>query len=312
MKFNQILQLSRLQYLFTKDVVLNRELYTKKCLFSKKDEYSLKILNNLSENYNDNVYKCLSILLSEKSLNRKVFFDKLLKYRYFDSHDEKIVGENDIEFCGGYKTIFDDFNNALSYNIKAPKDKLETMLHEFYHFAAFSKYEAVICNGFKKGKVGKGLNEGFTQYLTNLAINNDNMSYEGINGPRAYYPFCTMYAKALTSILGLDGMKDNYFNKGLDGLIEDVYSIYPDMNKIMNFVKNMDYLYLTDGGKKSDKQESLKVINEIDSFLIDLCMKKYDDPIVLDFLPKSISKVGDRLFPTDLLYEAKKNKESKK
>ena len=304
MEFNKLLQLSRLQYLFVKDLVLNRKLYSSTTSFSKKAEYDLNIIRNIADNYNDNVYKCLSILLNENNLDRKVFFDKLLKYRYFDSKEDITSLEEDMGFFGGFNTCYDDSNNPISYNITSPDD-INILLHEFYHFASFNKHDEIDYSGFKKGKIGKGINEGFTQYITNLAINDGKMIYQGSNGPVANYPFCTMYSKALTSVLGMDVMKDNYFNKGLDGLTKEIYNIYPDSDKIVGFLENMDYLYLVDGGKNNNKYDTLEAMKEIDSFLIDLCMLKHKESKISEVLPRGIKEKNNRLFPTDLLYEVK-------
>ena len=312
MKINELLQLARLQYLFSKDNVLKHDFIPRVASFSKKAEYDIKVLKRIAINYNDNVYNCLNIILNEHYLNKNSFLNKLLKYRYLDSNGLEIDCSDGLLFLGTFRIQYDDFDRVTSYDIIAPSTDMNTMLHEFYHFSSFHKIDEVDYTGFRKDELGKGLNEGFTQYLTNIAVNDGNMSYKKNDGISVNYPFCTTYAKLLTDVLGMDSMKDNYFNKGLDGVIQDIYKIYPDKEKIMRFIGNIDYFCFVDDGRYNNKQEAVKVMEEIDSFFMDLGTAKYKDNSIIGMLPNGISETHNRLFPTDLLYEGVVSKSSKK
>lgn len=152
-----------------------------------------------------------------------------------------------------------------------------TINHELFHVSTtyIDSNSNVIYCGFsqlqiKKGnkQIGEGLNEGYTQYLTD--------KYFPSKPLLMAYSYEKRIAEIVELIVGQEKMQSLYFNANLKGLI-DVLKQYSTEENAYNFIVTLDFLnkHLTDKKLTTNSNEikldSLKIIN---SFLIQLYINK--------------------------------------
>ncbi|MBR6690122.1 MAG: hypothetical protein IKL65_02195 [Bacilli bacterium] len=118
-----------------------------------------------------------------------------------------------------------------------------TTKHEFFHMAstfyhkeamlAFSGFEQI--NYLKKEIVGLGLNEGYTELLTDRYFNEqaEYVSYS--------YDVCKFFAEKLEEIVGKKEMEKFYLNADLLGLCKYLTN-FDELEHIMSFIVYLDYL----------------------------------------------------------------------
>lgn len=156
------------------------------------------------------------------------------------------------------------------------KDYELIMPHELFHLAS-SYYDitnGIIYSGFRQYSYitgisfGRGLNEGYTQRLTNRYFLSSNS-----------YRLETHFALMLEIIVGKLEMEEFYFNANLKGLI-NVLKKYEDEENVIKFIDSFDYLNVF-------KNRSSVIRTSVDfivDFLIDCYIKKLKILVVNDEL----------------------------
>lgn len=178
----------------------------------------------------------------------------------------------------------------------SPDNYKATIDHELFHVSTTyidPKTHIVFC-GFQQIKsannqIGEGLNEGYTQYLTE--------KYFSPSTLLKAYPYEKRIAETVELIVGQEKMQSLYFNANLKGLIE-VLKQYNAEEKVYNFITTLDFLnkHLTD--KKltpNSNQIRLSSLKSINSFLIQTYIKK----IILEYPNEKIEskEVFEKLVP---------------
>lgn len=188
-----------------------------------------------------------------------------------------------------------------------------TVYHELFHASSsiFIPDDGIEYSGFYQyndGKrFGEGINEGYTQYLTEKYFNDKNNAES--------YLFETKVAEKVELLVGKDKMESLYFKANLKGLI-DCLKVYRSEKEVYEFINSLDFVnkYFHDGNLTS---KSYKLIEEkmrdVYSFLIksfymknavDLANHGVYEVNVMDLIEKTSACISD--YP--LTYQSKKQK----
>lgn len=132
------------------------------------------------------------------------------------------------------------FYMAAGNYIAYKKDLVEQIIyHELFHMAS-SVYEySYIHSGFShtnldtKDRIGKGLNEGYTELLSNRYFSLE-------NAPSSYY-LESVLAKGVELLIGKEKMESLYLTSNLNGLIDELAK-YSDKEKVEVFLSGIDNL----------------------------------------------------------------------
>lgn len=193
--------------------------------------------------------------------------------------------------------------------IELSKDNYKlTIDHELFHVSTTyidPKTHIIFC-GFQQIKsannqIGEGLNEGYTQYLTEKY-------FSSVPLLKAY-PYEKRIAETVELIVGQEKMQSLYFNANLKGLI-DVLKQYNTEDNVYNFITTLDFLnkHLTDKNlTPNSNQIRLNSLKSINSFLIQTYIKK----VIIEYPNEKIdtNDVFEKLVPllTKMPNEAKIN-----
>ena len=186
-----------------------------------------------------------------KFLNNNIKTVKIEKFSYVEQ-------KKNINIAAYYDAI----NNIL----KIPNNIMDNIFHELFHMASTIYVNDYLFSGFQvisfedKLLIGKCLNEGYTQLLTDR-----------------YFKFSTglelekKYAYSLEKILGEETMTSSYFKADLSQLINDM-SKYNSRDESIKFIINLDLLMrLTRFLKIKSKEDINKIkicINNLNDYLI--------------------------------------------
>ncbi|MBQ8891663.1 MAG: hypothetical protein IJ068_02230 [Bacilli bacterium] len=214
-----------------------------------------------------------------------------LKYKKYVTNFIKEIIKN---FDSADLTNF--YNNVnkldIKYNLKLKdniggrylslKDKIEIkdeydkyIYHELFHMASSYFINNIDYSGFEQIKrpfvIGKGINEGYTELLTNRYFPKEFSSSNSY-----YYAMKTM--QEIENLVDKNKMQSLYLNANLLGLIDELKK-YNSEEQIMKFITNMDFLinYLDYLRKKNTfiyKNAILKTLKEINIFLFDCYAEK--------------------------------------
>lgn len=154
-------------------------------------------------------------------------------------------------------------------------DYKSTIDHELFHVSTTyidPKTHIIFC-GFQQIKsannqIGEGLNEGYTQYLTEKYFSSHSLLKS--------YHYEKRIAEVVELIVGQEKMQSLYFNANLKGLI-DILKQYNTEENIYKFITSLDFLnkhlndnYLTTNSNKI----LLNSLEYVSSFLIKTYIKK--------------------------------------
>lgn len=195
-----------------------------------------------------------------------------------------------------------------------------TIFHELFHMASSFYNEIMECSGFnyynKKLKVGygEGLNEGYTQTLTERYFGKVD------DGVQIYF-YESNVAKKLEEIIGQDKMESLYLRANLRGLIDELIK-YESEENIMTFICHLDFvnshfninkrMSLT---KKKMLRESFKYISR---FLLTCYTKKINNEIKnncctkeegINYIVKFTNKVGYQIHLNKYSFELLNNED---
>lgn len=152
------------------------------------------------------------------------------------------------------------------------KNKLNVIYHELFHMASsfYNKENQMIFSGFeqnslfKKG-IGKALNEGYTQLLTERYFS------EQIE---KVYNIEKSFAQIIEMIVGKEKMKSLYFKVDLPGLINELQN-YCDNDEIIKLLNDIDTLgEYSNNGKLKNVNDTQTLIDSYKSAYLTL-MKCY-------------------------------------
>lgn len=152
----------------------------------------------------------------------------------------------------------------------------ESIYHELFHMSSslitnesnelFVTYDFV---GLKDQGYGKGLNEGYTQILSERYFN-DKPSYIRL----------VDIMKAFEYMIGEEKMHSFYFETGLKGLTDELktyLSDYKDLMLIYRFIHNMDDLVIHNYKGKDNDQSIISIYEALFEMYYRILLKKIDD-----------------------------------
>lgn len=155
----------------------------------------------------------------------------------------------------------------------------DSLYHELFHMASSSREGNINFDGLSQyyfirtgaktisvSDIGDGINEGYTQLLTNRYFGNGRKSY--------IYDKEVTYASRVEKIVGTDKMTEYYFNNNLYGLI-NALAQYSNEERAQKFITDLDYVHKADMKLFSiDRKKMKESINSIKEFLADCYMNK--------------------------------------
>ena len=166
-------------------------------------------------------------------VNLTNFYNNLNEIR-IDLYDSRTRNKY---FCRGILGYYDVKKNA----IKLDEDYVSVIIfHELFHMASSVYLNGNYYSGFRQyssddyTSIGKGLNEGYTQLLTER--------YFGHNDDFGdLYKYETFIASKLEEIVGRFKMQELYLSANLYGLIKELNK-YVSYEEIINFIQCFDFL----------------------------------------------------------------------
>lgn len=151
---------------------------------------------------------------------------------------------------------------------------LASIYHELFHVASSVSVENTYYSGFSQSSnvhiFGDGLNEGYTQLLTERYFGE-------IESVRGSYKYETFIASKLEEIVGKSKMYKLYLGANLHGLIEELKQ-YASYEEIINFISCVDYIERYNDASKISRllktNMCIQKIKEINSFLVKVYLIK--------------------------------------
>ena len=150
-------------------------------------------------------------------------------------------------------------NGNVSSDKKGIKFKINSFNitnHELLHLATLKGNGCGFKIAYEEGKIGEGINEGCTQFLTERYFNE--------NVGKAYF-FEVEFVRILEKIIGKDNLEKNYFNLSLQGLVSELEK-YEKQCNAYQFIRNLDLINEYDFNNLSKNQ-----INELQDICTKIC-----------------------------------------
>lgn len=176
----------------------------------------------------------------------------------------------------GYSFRYTDGYYDIEYNdiIFKEDNYLASIYHELFHMASSVSADNMYYSGFSQSSYvhtfGDGLNEGYTQLLTERYFG----EIESVCGSYKYEMFI---ASKLEEIIGKPKMYKLYLGANLYGLIEELKQ-YSSYEEIINFMTCLDYIerYYDSGriGRLLKTNSFIQKIKEVNSFLVKVYLIK--------------------------------------
>ena len=138
------------------------------------------------------------------------------------------------------------------------------LYHELFHMASTIKNTGLV--GFhqyfsKKENIGIGLNEGYTELLTQRYFGNKHKI-------KNVYDYESKIAYNVEMILGKEKMEELYLKADLNGFIEEM-KLFAKEEDILEFLVNLDYICVASNAHLITKDSLIaKKILEIQEFLL--------------------------------------------
>ena len=162
-----------------------------------------------------------------------------------------------------------------------------TIYHELFHMASSIHINNIIYSGFHQASnlgnnsIGDGLNEGYTELLTQKYFVKDNSLSNS-------YAYLLYVAKKIEEIVGAEKMESLYLKADLMGLIKELAN-YTREDEIMEFFANTDFLttYLEKYKiKLLERHLAISSLNNVNKFLV-VC---YSKKIIRDYEQNLINR----------------------
>ena len=172
--------------------------------------------------------------------------------------------------------------------------------HELFHMASSKFLNGVRFSGFYQNGLGDGLNEGYTELLTNRYFNSNTDRVTNA------YQYMVFMVDKVEKIVGQEKMESLYLNANLKGLIDEL-SKYTSDKEVMKFISDMDFLLDNiDNEKKilfknTMIEQSLRGVNRFvikcysKKLFIDLSNSKISEQDCIEQISKFISSLGESL-----------------
>lgn len=211
-----------------------------------------KIMNKLSK-YRGQEQKIELIIHNYGELNDivKNFVDTFNKY--FEKYNNNLYNNLrtlhiivDRSPSNDYEGEYKDYKNTLYVSIPVDEEYevndqvRETIYHELLHVASSNIYKKY--SGFDHElnvtgakKIGRGINEGFTEYLL--------LNYFIPNTKTDFYKDEVRIVKEIEKIIGKDKMIEYYFTGNLYDLIKDLSKNY-NYSSTIDLIKDIDRLVI--------------------------------------------------------------------
>lgn len=205
-------------------------------------------MNSISK-YAREVCKCLFIFESEcknHNFDLNIFYHNLKTLKANKSNIVDIILNKLCNRVGWYSVA----NNKINYNEN--DDSMHIIFHEILHMASGikDKVNNIFFYGFsqktKDKAIGDGLNEGYTELLTQRFFDDKS----------ATYLIETAVARMCQEIIGQEKMTQLYFKADLKGLIDE-FCKYAERKEVLDFLINLDFL-----SKYKEKKDNTLAIKE--------------------------------------------------
>lgn len=192
-------------------------------------------INNITAiEYKDHILKFIKTI--ENNVNKDY-----LKYLYYNLNSLKIITS---DFKKGDNYITEGSYNCVDNCIQIPKKfSFLNLNHELLHASSNVYLDDVYYSGFLYNDgnndftIGRGLNEGYTQYLNRKYFYSET---DKINDGRKYV--VEMYiAEYVEKLITAEKMQELYFTANLNGLIEELEK-YDSRENIIKFLKQLDFV----------------------------------------------------------------------
>ena len=166
----------------------------------------------------------------------------------------------------GIRNFFTKRNTVGTYNAKENRIKIDrkyenSIYHELMHMSSSKYINGIYYSGFKQysefddlGSFGRGLNEGYTQFMIEKYFLDSN----GFS-----YVYETRMAQHIEEIVGRYRMEDLYLNADLNGLVKSL-QMYATEKDILDFIANMDLFsdYVNNKKYRKEKKKEISLLFE--------------------------------------------------
>lgn len=190
-----------------------------------------------------------------------------------------------IRFAGGqYNPLFHTISEnylltKINIDNKIEGNKLfqKVIAHELMHAASSHIVDNKVFSGFHQQCNGVGINEGYTDLLSNRYIVDKNLNISGID---CGYGYETAVAELIELVVGKDKMINLFFQGNLGGLIGEL-SKYQEEKKVKQFIVDLDtFLHTRRDHFIVEKNEILGTLyNRISLFIYNAFSNKYSDNV---------------------------------
>ncbi len=180
----------------------------------------------------------------------------------------------------------------ISNYIEGKKLFQKIISHELIHAASSFKDGRKITTGFCQyyikpfmSVVGIGLNEGYTEVLSNRYVVDKKLI---VNGKDTGYKYQRAVAELVELIVGRDKMINMYFHGDLEGLIKGL-SRYQDEMKVKEFILDLDTITKTRRDKTIIEKANMinNLYNKVNIFLYDAFSKRMNNSDTKEYLKES-------------------------
>lgn len=246
-------------------------------------EYSDIDINKIvSSKYKESVLKFVKVLIQNFSKDDlKIFYNNInsLKVKSKSTCIQSFIIKRKI-IAGEY----DPENNEIIID-----DNIiySTIFHELFHMAS-TIYKDDIYSGFYQSSLGRGLTEGYTEFLSRRYFpSNSNVV--------CAYEYLVFISSKLEHIIGKEKMQRLYLNANLKGLIDEL-KLYTKEEDIMKFISNTDFLveHMADRNLELFEKNMIgDCLKNINKFLITCYSKKQQLEIKKDNIETILKNIKD-------------------
>ena len=229
-------------------------------------------------------------------INSFLLGDKMTKEEQIERFAKvlfKIAKNNLVNYKNNIKTLTieeSDFqnraiNNAGSYNERQNKIYLRDLFandiiyHELFHLASTKNVNDKIYSGFSMENYNVGLNEGYTQLLTER--------YFPVSQTYTLsYPYEVVIAEQMEMIIGKENMLAMYLNADFKNFII-LLENYLELNQIKKLVENLDFIH-----ENLYKNKNINLLKEKIQEVGALLIKAYETKLEINNITNKEEKIN--------------------
>lgn len=284
--------------LVQKNFYTDYKVISKPQIINKQDN----VYNNqiVSEEMNNIINKVYSVLEPEVSKESMQIIENNLnnikeKSSYLKSIKLSLIGGGGKYSPIGHTISKNYFLTKKDMIIKGKQVESKKLLqkilsHELIHAASSHKNKNKIIVGFNQcnmlrpnsSNIGRGINEGYTDYISNKYIVDKNLNIKGVD---VGYNYEVIIAQIIELIVGKEKMINMFFQGDLEGLIKEL-SKYQDELKVKQFILDLDTISFAKSNvvSKNDKELITTLYNRINIFLYKAFSNKTEEQVNKDVL----------------------------